>query len=82
MTQRGLIMGTIRAWCRQHSGGVGPHGGYVNAAGFEHVTCPTCGNVAVWPPGVEDVTCVPPGHRLVRDIHGRVVDDVCPEEAP
>lgn len=73
-------MGTIRAWGRSHPSRerVGPHGGFVTAGGYEHVTCPTCGNVAVWPPGLEDVACAPPGHYLVRDDDGRVVDDICP----
>lgn len=56
----------------------GPHGGFVNEGGYEHVTCVRCGNVAIWPPGLQDVHCAPPGHRILRDADGRVVGDVCP----
>jgi hypothetical protein len=58
---------------------VGPHGGFVNDRGFEHVTCPMCGGVAVWPPNLNpDVPCVVPGHRIERDDEGRIVGDTCP----
>lgn len=58
----------------------GPRGGFVTDRGYEHVTCPTCGNVAVWPPNLRpDVPCAPPGHYLIRDDDGHVVDDICPE---
>jgi hypothetical protein len=58
---------------------VGPHGGFVTPLGSEHVTCPTCGNVAVWPPNLRpDVPCVVPGHRIVRDEYDRIIGDTCP----
>lgn len=59
---------------------VGPHGGFVNDRGYEHVTCKTCGNVAVWPPPDHlppGVVCLVPGHREIRGEDG-VFRDTCP----
>lgn len=57
----------------------GPHHGFVDARSFEHVTCLTCGGVAVWPPNLPPgVVCVVPGHRIERDEDGRIVGDTCP----
>lgn len=56
---------------------LGPRGGFVDALGYEHITCHTCGAVAVWPPFRLRAQPRPPGHRIEKR-GGSSWVEVCP----